>query len=109
MRFIVDEQLSPGVAEWLKSKGHEADHIRTLEGLQTTDRRIVDLAVDLNAIIVSKDADFAELLGRAASGLQLVRVRIGNTQNRVLIARLESEWPRIERELAAGARIVELT
>ncbi|HEV7689617.1 MAG TPA: DUF5615 family PIN-like protein [Hyphomonadaceae bacterium] len=105
MRFIVDEQLSPRVAEWLKSKGYEAEHIRTVEGLQTADKRIAELARRRGAVIVSKDADFLTIID---PDLQLLLVKVGNTQNRILIARLEAEWDRIEVELGMGKAVVEL-
>ncbi len=59
-------------------------------------------------MIVSKDSDFHDLLDRLAPNASMLWVRIGNTVNRVLLARMEMEWPRIERELNAGARFVEL-
>ncbi len=38
MRFLVDAQLPPRLAEWLRSKGQEADHITELVSDRTSDR-----------------------------------------------------------------------
>jgi predicted nuclease of predicted toxin-antitoxin system len=108
MRFIVDEQLPPRVADWLQGKGHEANHIKSIEPGPASDRKIVELAIQTRAIIVSKDSDFPSLLERLPSAPQLVWLRVGNTLNRALIQRLEAEWPRMERDLLIGMKIVEL-
>lgn len=108
MRFLIDEQLPPRLVDWLRSQGHEADHVRALIAPQASDKRIVKLAAETGAVIVTKDADFHDLLNRSESGEQMIWIRIGNAVNRVLIGRLEVEWPRIERELTEGSRLVEL-
>lgn len=61
MRFIVDAQLPPALAVWLRSRGHAADHVRDLGLAVQADEKIVELAVAVNAIIITKDSDFAHL------------------------------------------------
>src|SRR5262249_13609459 len=100
MRFIVDEQLSPRLADWLRAKGHSADHVTALAGLRTKDSQIAELAGQAGAVVVSKDSDFCELLERSNPRVQMLWVRVGNSLNRVLLEKFEAEWPRLEAELA---------
>jgi predicted nuclease of predicted toxin-antitoxin system len=105
MRFVVDAQLPPQLAGWLKARGHEAEHVGDRLGLLASDLAIVAHAA--LGVIVSKDADFVSLLESQNNPPQLLWIRIGNTTNRALFDELDKQWPRIEAELHRGAPIVE--
>ncbi|WP_157522068.1 DUF5615 family PIN-like protein [Herbidospora cretacea] len=80
MNFLIDENLSPRVAELLSKAGHDAVHVRDLHATSAPDATIMELAVYGGRVIVSADTDFGALLAysRAAepSGI-LVRELIG--------------------------------
>jgi predicted nuclease of predicted toxin-antitoxin system len=59
----VDAQLSPALAKWIAAElGHPAQAIRDLGLRDAKDRQIFDAARQANAIVLTKDSDFVELV-----------------------------------------------
>ena len=107
MRFPIDAQLPPALAEWLRGKGHEAVPVREVGLRHADDKAIWSRACAENAIIVTKDEDFASLAAMGGEA-RVLWVRTGNLVNRLLLARFESAWAEIEAHLKAGSPLVEL-
>jgi predicted nuclease of predicted toxin-antitoxin system len=62
LRFLVDNALSPSLAERLRQAGHDAVHVRDY-GLQAaTDEKIFEQAQQDDRIVVSADTDFGTLV-----------------------------------------------
>ncbi len=62
MKILVDEDLPVAAAELLRSRGHEATHVRELGLGGSTDRELFDFAQNEHALILSADLDFANIL-----------------------------------------------
>lgn len=62
MKFLVDNALSPVMAEGLRRAGHDAIHVRDYRLQESEDEVIFDRAASEERIIVSADTDFGTLL-----------------------------------------------
>ncbi len=62
MKFIIDNALSPIIAQGLVDHGFDAVHVRELGLASATDLEINEYALKNNRIIVSADTDFGTLL-----------------------------------------------
>ena len=76
MRFLVDAQLPVALARWLVGRGHEAQHVTSLKMSDASDSVIWNCAIDLDAIVITKDEDFALRRSFAKSGPVIVWVRL---------------------------------
>ena len=62
MRFLVDANVSPRVAELLRAGGHDAVAVREIEFQHSSDDELLDRAVADGRVVVSHDTDFGTLL-----------------------------------------------
>ena len=108
MKFLVDANLPPALAQWLASEGHEAQHVADLGMAAMPDREIWKRARDLNACIVTKDEDFVLLQALDRAGPAVVWIRIGNAVRNVLLRRLPQLWPEVISAIEHGEKIIEV-
>jgi predicted nuclease of predicted toxin-antitoxin system len=65
VKFLVDENLSPRLAEFLVKSGHDAVHVRGLGAAGAPDTEVLSLAVQDERVIISADTDFGALLAHS--------------------------------------------
>lgn len=106
MIFVIDQQLPATLAQWFEQRGFEAVHVRDLGLRDAPDPVIWRYAVEHQAVVVTKDEDFAARR-KQTDGPQVLWLRIGNATNRALRNYLDAAWPDIQRWLEAGEPIVE--
>jgi predicted nuclease of predicted toxin-antitoxin system len=109
MRLLVDAQLPPGLARWLSSHGHEAQHVADVGLLAASDLEIWKTAQDTDAVIVTKDEDFVRLATQDPDGPPVVWLRVGNCTRSWLLSWMERAWPAVFTALKAGESIVEVS
>ncbi|MGH6923725.1 MAG: DUF5615 family PIN-like protein [Propylenella sp.] len=108
MRFIIDAQLPPALAWHLIAAGHEAEHVNEIERGAATDAEIWAYAVEAEAVIVTKDEDFAALARNDPSGAQVIWIRLGNVTNKALWSAFSPLLPEIVEAIEAGERLIEI-
>jgi predicted nuclease of predicted toxin-antitoxin system len=76
----IDAQISPAIAPWIASEfGVPAVAVRDLGLRDAKDVQIFHAARDVNAVVLTKDSDFAILLERNGPPPSVVWLRCGNT------------------------------
>ena len=105
----VDAHLSPRIAAWISENlGTEAVALRDLKLREAEDQEIFSRGREENAIILTKDKDFAEMVVRLGSPPKVIWLRCGNTTE----ARLKTIFSAHLREalelLKAGESLIEI-
>jgi predicted nuclease of predicted toxin-antitoxin system len=108
MRFLVDAQLPPTLAGWLRDQGHDSVAVRNVGLRDAKDGEIWSHADSNGLTIMTKDEDFADRVRQSADGPAVVWLRVGNASNRALRQWLTRLLPDIVADLEAGERLVEV-
>jgi predicted nuclease of predicted toxin-antitoxin system len=108
MQFLVDAQLPPALAAFVRTKGHACEHVSDVGLLFADDGPIWNFAKARPAVIITKDEDFPLRRILNVTGPQIVWLRIGNCSNRALLRWLDPLWADIVLRLEAGEIIVEI-
>lgn len=109
MRFLVDANLPPALARWLASRGHQAEHVADHDLAAADDRVIWGQAATTDAVLVTKDEDFALMRTLADQGPAVVWVRLGNTRRRELLEWFGKMLPAVLTALERGDFLIELS
>ena len=107
MKFLIDNALSPVVAEGLRGAGHDAVHVRDIQMQAAVDSAILELAAAEGRAVVSADTDFATLLAtRGSARPSLILLRRGPKRPSDQLALLLANLSSLEEFLVKGSVIV---
>ena len=108
MRFLIDNALSPVLAERLRKNGHDAIHVRAMGLAAAEDEVIFAEAATDERVIVSADTAFATLLalwGTKKPSIILFRRGAGRRPAEQ-VALILANLPTIEDSLESGCVVV---
>lgn len=107
MRFLIDEAVSPRVADALIASGHDAVHVRELGLASAEDRQILERARAEQRVVVTQDQDFGTLLAVSREAApSVVRLRLRDARAAAHAKAILTNLTRIQDDLRHGAIVV---
>lgn len=109
MTVWIDAQISPALALWLADRfGVEASSLRDLNLVHASDSEIFFGARKADAVVVTKDRDFVDLLHRHGTPPRVIWVTCGNTSNREMREVFGRTFGKACELLTSGEAMVEI-
>ena len=108
MKFLLDQNVSPALVVLLADADHVAEHIPDLGMREAPDDVVLAAARDADAVLISSDTDFGELLARSNANdpsVILLRRQEGRRASEIaslIVANLQA----VADDLASGAIVV---
>jgi len=104
IKFIADVHISPITVSILQEAGYQIRRITDFIPANSSDDKIVELAIHQGSTIVTQDLDFSAII--AQSGLvqpSVVSLRVGNAKPETIAKILKTMLPQIEKDLIDGS------
>ncbi|MCH9807020.1 MAG: DUF5615 family PIN-like protein [Alphaproteobacteria bacterium] len=108
MRFLIDAQLPLALCDWLREKGHDAQHVADVGLLAADDGEIWQHACENNLVLLTKDEDFLTIQLADEMGTAVCWLRIGNASNPALLEWMDKVFAKMLSALEAGERLIEV-
>jgi predicted nuclease of predicted toxin-antitoxin system len=108
VKFLPDQNVSPALVGLLADADHVAEHVRDLGMREAPDDVVLAAARDADAVLISSDTDFGELLARSnANGPSVILLRRQEGRRASKIASLiVANLQAVADDLASGAIVV---
>lgn len=109
MKIWVDAHISPGVAAWINETfNYEAKSLRGLGLRDADDFEIFEKAKTANAVLITKDSDFVDILELKGSPPKVLLLRCGNTTNKRLREIFGAHLIEVMKRFKEGETLIEL-
>ncbi len=109
MTIIGGAQLSPKLAAWIENEFLlKVIPVRDIGLRDSSDETIFKKALELSAIVMTKDIDFLKLQKRFGAPPQVIWIRCGNTSVLRMRKILKITFPDTLKLLQEGEKIVEI-
>jgi predicted nuclease of predicted toxin-antitoxin system len=108
MKFLIDQALSPLLADRLKLVGYDVVHVRDYGMQKASDNEILSRADKEDRILLSADNDFGTILAQLQASKPSVIIFRGNLSRRPLrqIDLLLLNLPQLQLSLEQGSIVV---
>jgi predicted nuclease of predicted toxin-antitoxin system len=108
VKFLLDENQSPNIADLLAEAGHDAVHVRDLDMEGSPDVDVLAAARGEHRVVISADTDFGELLAASnADGPSILLLRRQQQRRAHEIASLIlANLGEVAQDLQSGAVVV---
>ena len=106
----VDAPLSPALAKWVTTEfGYPARAVRDLGLRHAKDKPIFEAAREAEAVVLTKDSDFVDLVERLGPPPHVIWLTCGNTSNAALRIILKESLPNALDLVSRGEALVEIS
>jgi predicted nuclease of predicted toxin-antitoxin system len=107
MKFLIDNNLSWRLIRLFNALGHEAFHVSSFDLAASADGAIWKQAMLLDAIILTRDADYLDLVTQSVSGPAVIWLRIENMRTIDVADIVSKILPQSIERIESGMRLIE--
>jgi predicted nuclease of predicted toxin-antitoxin system len=104
MKLLIDMNLSPRWADFLRNQALQADHWSTIGDASAPDSVILDYALQNRYIVLTHDLDFSAILASTGANCpSVIQIRSTDLSPAAIGAKVVAASMQMEKELEAGA------